>query len=154
MMRIITLTEEEFDNFSNKHKYNTYYQSSLYADFAKKNDQYGVHYLGFVDENNNLIGASLMLYKTLFWGYKYAYSPRGLLINYEDYDVINQVTKELKNLLKKQKFIFVTIDPPLVASERDKNGKIIQFNNDINRILNDFQKNNYEHLGFNLYGML
>ena len=25
-MRIITLTEEEFDNFSNKHKYNTYYQ--------------------------------------------------------------------------------------------------------------------------------
>ena len=150
-MRIITLTETEFDNFSSKHKYNTYFQSSTYAQFAKDNDQFNIHYLGYVDENNKLIGASLMLYKTLFWGYKYAYSPRGLLIDYENHDVIDEVTRELKLLLKKQKFIFITIDPPIVASERDKNGEIIQFNNDVNRILNDFKNNNYEHFGFNLY---
>ena len=53
--------------------------------------------------------------------------------------------------MKKQKFIFITIDPPIVASERDKNGKIVQFNNDVNRILSDFQNNGYEHLGFNIY---
>lgn len=150
-MRIITLTAEEFDNFSSKHKYNTYYQSSLYANFAKINDQYNAHYLGFVDNNNNLIGASLMLYKTLFWGYKYAYAPRGLLIDYENNDMVNEVTQELKKLLKKQKFIFVTIDPPIVASERDTNGKIIKFNNVVNAMLNNFQKNDYEHFGFNLY---
>ena len=150
-MKIITLTEQEFDDFSTKHKYNTFYQSSLYAQFAKNNDQYNIHYLGYVDKNNKLIGASLMLYKTLFWGYKYAYSPRGLLIDYENHDMVNEVTNELKNLLKKQKFIFVTIDPPIVASERDKDGKIIQFNNDVNRILSDFKANNYEHFGFNIY---
>lgn len=150
-MRIITLTEEEFNNFSNKHKYNTYYQSSLYAQFAKDNDQYNIHYLGYADDNNKLIGASLMLYKSLFWGYKFAYSPRGFLIDYENTNIVDEVTRELKALLKKQKFIFITIDPLIVASERDKNGKIVQFNNNVNRILSTFKNNNYEHFGFNLY---
>ena len=150
-MKIITLSEEEFDNFSSKHKYNTYLQSSLYAHFANNNEGYNIHYLGYVDNNNNLIGASLMLYKNLFWGYKYAYSPRGLLIDYENEKMVDNVTRELKTLLKKQKFIFITIDPPIVASERDKNGKIIQFNNSVNNILKDFGKNNYQHFGFNLY---
>ena len=151
-MRIITLSKEEFDNFSNNHKYNTYYQSSNYADFAVKNDQYNIHYLGFVDEETNkLIGASLMLYKQLFWGYKFAYSPRGLLIDYENDEIVKAISQELKRLLKKQKFIFITVDPLIVASERDKNGKIIQFNNSVNRILANFKKNDYEHLGFNLY---
>ena len=151
-MKIITLKKEEFDNFSNTHKYNSYFQSSNYANFAVANEQYNVHYLGFVDENNKLVGAALMLYKSLFWGYKYAYAPRGLLIDYENDDIVNTVTQELKKLLKKQKFIFITIDPLIVASERDKNGKIMQFNNSVNRILTNFKKNGYDHLGFNLYG--
>lgn len=150
-MKIITLKKEEFDAFANKHKNNTFYQSTNYADFSEINDHYKVHYLGFTDNSGNLIGASLMLYKTLFWGYKYAYSPRGLLIDYDNIDLINTVTKELKKLLRKQKFIFITIDPPVIASERDKDGNTIQFNNIVNQILGTFKKNNYEHLGFNLY---
>lgn len=151
-MKIITLKKEEFNNFSSNHKYNSYFQSSDYADFAVANEQYNVHYLGFVDDNDKLVGAALMLYKPLFWGYKYAYAPRGLLIDYDNDDIINAVTQELRKLLKKQKFIFITIDPLIVASERDRNGKIKQFNNNVNRILTTFKKNNYDHLGFNLYG--
>ena len=150
-MKIITLTKDEFDRYSNNHKYNSYYQSSNYAEFAVANDQYNVHYLGFTNINGNIIGAALMLYKSLFWGYKYAYAPRGLLIDYENDEIVKTVTQELKRLLKKQKFIFVTIDPLIVASERDRNGKIIQFNNSVNRILTNFKQNNYDHLGFNLY---
>lgn len=149
-MKIITLSKEEFDNYSNNHKYNTYFQSSNYADFAENNDQYNVHYLGFVNDDK-LIGASLMLYKSLFWGYKFAYAPRGLLIDYDKDEIVKVVTQELRRLLKKQKFIFITIDPLIVASERDRNGKIIRFNDSVNRILTNFKRNNYEHLGFNLY---
>jgi lipid II:glycine glycyltransferase (peptidoglycan interpeptide bridge formation enzyme) len=87
----------------------------------------------------------------LFWGYKYAYAPRGFLINYENDEIVKTVSIELKKLLKKQKFIFVTVDPLIVASERDKNGKIIQFNDSVNRTLTTLKQNNYEHLGFNLY---
>lgn len=150
-MRIVTLSKEEFDDFSNKHIYNTYFQSSYYADFAKLNDQYNAHYLGFINDSGEIFGASLMLYKSLFWGYKYAYAPRGLLIDYDDFDMISMVTISLKKLLKKQKFIFVKINPLIVVSERDKTGKIIKFNNNVNLILDTLKKNDYEHMGFNIY---
>ena len=151
-MRIITLSKEEFDDYSSKHVFNTYFQSSNYAEFAKENDQYSTHFLGFVDdESGKIIGASLMLFKTLFWGYKYAYAPRGLLMDYENPETVAAITKSLKKLLKKQKFIFVKINPLIVVSERDKNGKIIKFNNNVNNILSTLQKNDYEHLGFNIY---
>ncbi len=151
-MRIVTLKKEEFDDFSSKHVLNTYFQSSNYAEFAKINDGFNVHFLGFVDEvSGRIIGASLMLYKTLFWGYKYAYAPRGILMDYEDSETVNNITKCLKKLLKKQKFIFVKIDPMIVVSERDKNGKIIKFNNKVNDILDTLKRNDYEHLGFNIY---
>lgn len=150
-MKIITLRREEFDDFAKNHQYNSFYQSSDYADFAKENDHYNLHYLGFIDNNNHLIGASLMLYKELFWGYKFAYAPRGILIDYSNSKLINVLTNSLKKLLKKQKFIFVTIDPPIIASYRDKDGNTLSFNNEVNKILNTFKKNNYRHLGFNLY---
>ena len=151
-MRIVTLTKEEFDDFSSKNVFNTYFQSSNYADFAQVNDEFSVHYIGFVDENSgSIIGASLMLYKTLFWGYKYAYAPRGFLIDYDNIELINEISTKLKKLLKKQKFIFIKIDPLVVVSERDKNGKIIKFNNNVNNILETLKNNNYEHLGFNIY---
>ena len=69
-MRIITLTKEEFEEFSNKHQNNSFYQSPNYANFSGINDRFNIHYLGFTDESGKLFGASLMLYKTLFWGYK------------------------------------------------------------------------------------
>ena len=150
-MKIITLTKEEFDNFSNKHNYNTFFQSNDYAEFSKINDGYSTHYLGFVNQNNNLIGASLILYKTLFWGYKSAYAPRGFLFKYDDMDLVDDLTASLKRLLRKQKFIFITIDPPIIVSERDSEGKTIKSNTSINAILTNFKNNNYEHLGFNLY---
>lgn len=150
-MKIVTLSKEEFEEFSNKNSLNTFYQSVNYANFAKNNNQYDAHYLGFVDNTNSLIGASLVLYKTLFWGYKAAYAPRGFLFKYDDATLVTDLTESLKRLLKKQKFIFITIDPPIVVSERDKDGNTIKSNPHINNILTNFKKNGFEHVGFNLY---
>ena len=54
-------------------------------------------------------------------------------------------------MLYKQKFIFVKIDPPIIVSERDIQGKITYMSESINTIMKSLRKNNYEHLGFNLY---
>ncbi len=150
-MRIVSLEKDEFDNFAINYKNNNYCQSSNYAEFEKKVDNYEIHYLGFADDNGKLFGAALMLYKTVFLGYKYAYSPRGLLIDYNNLEMVKEVTINLKKLLKKQKFIFVKIDPIIIASERDKEGNTIKFNNLVNPILGTLKKLDYRHLGFNLY---
>ena len=150
-MRIVSLSKEDFDNFALKYKNSNYCQSSCYAEFENALENYQIHYLGFKDDNGKLFGASLMLYKSVFLGYKYAYSPRGLLIDYTNIEMIREVTIELKKLLKKQKFIFVKIDPIIIARERDKEGKTIKFNNIVNPILSEFKNLKYVHLGFNLY---
>lgn len=149
-MRIITLEKEEFDKFAENHKYESYFQTSNYAEF-EMNNKYDVHYLGFTDDEDNLIGGAMCLYRNLFWQYNYAYIPRGLLIDYDNPYLVNKITTKLKKLLYKQNFVFVKIDPPIILSERNCDGKIIYSSETANQILNTLNKNNYKHMGFNLY---
>ena len=149
-MRIITLREDEFNNYAQKHKYASFYQSSSYANFKNNQENYDIHYLGFV-ENNNLIGATMVIYKHIFWGYKYAYAPRGFLIDYTNRRLIKELTYKLINLLKKQKFIFIKIDPPIIIKEHDFDGNLIYQSETSDNIINILKENRFEHLGFNLY---
>ena len=149
-MRIITLEKNEFDNLAQNHKYKSYFQTSNYAEF-EQNNGFNVHYLGFLDDNEDLVGGAMCLYKKLFWNYSYAYIPRGLLIDYDNPYLVNKITTRLKKLLRKQRFIFIKIDPPVIASERDFDGKIIYSNYNLNQIMNMLKNNNYQHKGFNLY---
>ena len=148
-MKIVALTKEEFDNFAYRHKYSTYYQTSAYADTSRY-DGLNTFYIGFV-ENDDLIGATLFLYKTIYLYYKYAYAPRGFLIDYTDQKLVKNVTMGLINLLKKQHYAFIKIDPPVICSERDRNGNIIYFSKTVNNILTTLKENGYVHQGFNKY---
>ena len=148
-MKIVALTKEEFDNFAYRHKYSTYYQTSSYAEVSKF-EGLNTFYIGFI-EDEQLVGATLFLYKNIYLYYKYAYAPRGFLIDYTNSKLIRNVTMGLIDLLKKQHFAFVKIDPPVICSERDKNGNIIYFSNTVNNILNTLQQNKYKHQGFNKY---
>ena len=148
-MKIVALTKEEFDEFAYQHKYSTYYQTSSYADTSRY-EGLNTFYIGFV-ENDRLVGATLFLYKTIYMYYKYAYAPRGFLIDYTDSKLVLNVTRGLIDLLKKQHYSFIKIDPPIICSERDKNGNIIYFSNTINKILDILKQNGYKHQGFNKY---
>ena len=148
-MKIVALTKKEFDEFAYNHKYSTYYQTSLYAETSRY-EGLNTYYIGFV-ENDELVGATLFLYKKIYLYYKYAYAPRGFLIDYTNKELVKNVTMGLINLLKKQHFAFIKIDPPIICSERDKNGNIIYFSKTINRILDIISENHYKHQGFNKY---
>jgi len=149
-VKIITLEKQEFDQFAKNHKYESYFQTSNYAE-VELSGNYQVHYLGFLDDEENLIGGAMCLYKELFWNYSYAYVPRGLLIDYDDPKLVQRITTKLKKLLNKQKFIFIKIDPPVIVSERDLDGKILYNSDTANEILNTLENNSYKHMGFNLY---
>lgn len=149
-MRIITLNEDEFNNFAKRHKYTSIYQTPMYANFRNNQENFDIHYLGF-EENGILIGATMVIYKELFLGYKYAYAPRGFLVDYTDSRLMKELTYRLINLLKKQKFIFFKIDPPVIMREIGFDGNVIYQSETINDILINLKNNNYEHFGFNLY---
>lgn len=149
-MKIITLTEEKFTEFANNHKYRNFYQTVNYAK-VMKTEGYDYHLLGFTNNSNEVIGATMILYKKIFFNYKIAYAPFGFLIDYTDNDLVEEITNKLKILLLKQKFIYLKINPKIHCSERDKKGNIISYNPEVNDILEILQKNQYIHNGFNNY---
>ena len=108
-MKIVKLSNEQFDNFSSNHPLHTYYQTSSYGNLMT-NDGFEPHYYGFINDQNILIGASLILIQKLFLGYKYAYAPRGFLIDYDNKDLIIDVTNKMKKFLAKNNIIFLKIE--------------------------------------------
>ncbi len=149
-MKIITLDEISFDKFASTHKYRNYYQTSAYAKTIK-NHGYDIHYIGIIDDLGNLIGASLLLYKEIFMNYKIAYAPRGFLFDYTNVNNLKELASRLKKLLSKQGFISVTIDPYLPVNIRDKDGKIMNINNEANIALENLKASGFNYLGPNLF---
>lgn len=149
-MKIITLDEKAFDKFASTHKYRNYYQTSAYGRTKKSNGS-NIHYIGIMDDYNNILGVSLILYKEVFMNYKIAYAPRGFLIDYTNVNNLTEFTNRLKKLLGKQGYMLIKIDPFIPINIRNNKGKIININNESNIILANLKAAGYEYLGANLF---
>lgn len=149
-MKIITLSDEQFNEFARKNKYKSFYQTPNYGRLMKT-DGYDYHLLGFINNSNQLVGATMILYKKVLLNYKMAYAPFGFLIDYSNNDLVQEITNKLKLLLLKQKYIYLKINPKIECSKRNKDGEITTYNPEINDIMEILQKNNYIHTGFNSY---
>ena len=145
-MKIVKLSSAQFDKFAASHRYRNYYQSSMYANVMVKFG-YNAKYIGIVNNQNKLIGASLILYKEVFMGNKIAYAPRGLLFNYEDEEMVQEATSLLKKILGKQGFMFLRIDPYIPLTIRDAEGNIMNFNNKGNAIIENLKKAGFTYKG-------
>lgn len=149
-MKIVTLSPTQFDKYAENHRYRNYYQSSNYGNVMTRFG-YNVHYLGIVNEQNKLIGAMLIIYKDVFMNNKIAYAPRGILFDYEDVEHIKELTIKLKQLLGKQGFMLLRIDPYIPLTVRDSKGNIMNINNQGNAIIENLKAANFEYKGKNLF---
>lgn len=149
-MKIITLDEQQFDDFAKTHKYTSYYQTSSYGKTMKDNDFF-IHYLGFKDDNRKIIGATLIVYKEVFMNKKIAYAPRGILIDYNDRPLLQEMAHKLKQVLGKQGFLLLKMDPYIIATVRNKNGKVINMNKSINDIMKNIKSAGFKYKGQNKF---
>lgn len=148
-MKIVILNNEQFDNFSQNHPLHTMYQTSSYGNLMQKCG-YNVNYYGFIDDSNSLIGATLIIDQTLFGNHKYAYAPRGFLLNYDDRELLKEATYKLKRFLSTKRVVFLKIDPPVINNKRDKEGNIIPSPHS-NDIIPFLEKIGYVYFGENKF---
>lgn len=149
-MRIVTLRPDQFDRFALKHRYRSFYQSSAYAKSMLKFG-YSVHFIGFVNKNNVLIGATFITYKEVFMSNKIAYAPRGILFDYVDSAQLRQMIDKLKQTLGKQGFMLLRIDPYIPISIRSNDGNIMNINNQEKLIFENLAAAGFEYKGKNLF---
>ena len=147
-MKIVKLNAGQFDKFASCHRYRNYFQSSMYANVMIKFG-YNAKLLGFANNQNKLVGATLILYKEVFMGNKVAYAPRGILANYENQSILEEMVEALKKTLGKQGFMLLRMDPYIPLTIRDTEGNIINFNNKENEIIDNLKKIGFSYKGKN-----
>ncbi len=145
-MKIVKLSSSQFDRFASTHRYRNFYQSSMYANVMTKFG-YRAQFLGVVNDQNKLIGATLIIYKEVFMGNKIAYAPRGILFDYENAENTEKLVRKLKKVLGKQGFILLRIDPYIPLTIRDAEGNIMNFNNKGNTITDNLKNAGFEYKG-------
>lgn len=136
------LSQGEFNDFVNQYPLKSLYQSVAYAKTMQK-QQFDVIYVGLID--NDIKAASLILIQKLS-GFKYAYAPKGFLIDYTNYELLNTFTKLLKNYLSKKKVIAIKISPLIT---RRAYLETVQNNPDYELCFYNLTQLGYEHLGYN-----
>ena len=137
---------ETYIDFINNHSYSSVLQTKEYAE-VMKNQGYTTVFVGFF-ENDIISAASLILIKKIK-GYKYAYAPRGFLIDYNNKNLLTEFTKEIKNFLLKLDVIAIKIAPPLIKNIINSEGKIIGVNPNFDDAFNTLKEIGYHHFGFN-----
>ena len=147
-MEIVQLLKEEFDEYANNHPNKNFYQTSSYGMLMDRHN-FDDYYLAMKDEAGNIKAATLILINKVFFGYKWGYCPRGFLIDYNNFELLETFTKLLKEYLNKRNFMFIKIDPQIINKSRNNDG-LENGNIDNSNIINELEQLGYEHEGYNL----
>ncbi len=148
-MEFVELTKKEFDKFEENHEQSSFNQTSAWGELKKCNG-WTPMLLGLKDKKK-VVAATLLLAKELpIIHKKMFYAPRGFLIDYKNYDLLGEFTSKIKEYAKKNKGIFIKIDPYIPYKERDIDGKIVENGIDNEDAYKNLLKLGYHHFGFNV----
>ncbi len=139
-MELKEINISEYQSFWEKHPLKTFLSSKEIANVRTSSRpewnsiSYGLY------KDNQIIGATLLIYKkSIFNRYEY-YSPRGILIDYNNKIILETFINLLKKELKKKKGYILRIDPYIYYKQRDLNGDIVKDGFDNSHIINNLKK--------------
>ena len=144
-MKFTNLSKKEFQEFTNKN-FSHYTQDIKTYDFYKKNNK-EVHLVGLKDENQNIKIACLLTASRSLKIFKYFYSQRGPVFATNDNQEIKFFFKSLIKYLKKNKCLYLRIDPYILENLRKPNGEIIK-HHDNQEFKNIMDQLGYQHQGY------
>ena len=147
MDKLTELTYEEYDGFVNTHNKSHFLQSYEWGQFCKDQKGQIPHYVG-LKKDGKVVAACLILAKKTPLKYYYGYSPRGFILDYEDFDLIKEFTSLIKDYMKENKYIYIKFDPDIKYQDIDENANPIEggFNN--YKLYDYMLSLGYKHTGF------
>ena len=145
-MFIREITSEEFNKFKDNFNDKSIYQTSEYA-YVMNQENYTTMFLGLIDVNNIVAASMIMIEKVN--NFKYAYAPRGFLIDYTNYSLLETFTNEIKNYLGKKDIVAIKLSPMIIRNIYDSTGKLIETNKNFDFIFGNLKGLGYYHFGYN-----
>lgn len=124
-MKLTELDKQEFAEFSMNNPQALFFQTPYWIEIKEQNNWSG-KIVGF-KENGKIIAATVLLFKkTPGLNAFLAYAPRGFLLDYSNFPLLEEFTKEIKQYLKTQNAFFLKINPYVDYQLRDADGNIIE----------------------------
>lgn len=147
-MKLKEITEQEFNNFITYFPNKSLYQTAQYG-YVMRQQGYETLIVGLEDEGL-IKAASLILVKKVD-SFKYAYAPRGFLIDFENYELVKIFTNFIKDYLNKLGIVAIKITPLILRNIFDFNKNHGLTNSKFDSIYDNLMACKYYHLGFNNY---
>ena len=148
MLKLKNIEKNEFDNFVRNHKTKSHFLQSLsWGEFAKIKKNLTPYYMGLVNENDEIVAATLLLEKKLPMNYCYFYAPRGFVLDYKKKEILKEMTNKVVEFAKSKKAIFVKIDPDLIKQETNYLEEVKE-NPDYQDLFNTLKNLGFKHQGF------
>lgn len=139
------LNVHEFENFVNEYA-SHYTQSSQHFNYQNSH-QHNVHLVGVKNETGEVLAACLLTEARCLKFFKYFYTHRGPVMDYNDLELVRFFYTHLTTYLKERNCLFVLTDPYLLESIRSCDGEVIKsFDNEpFMHVMNHL---GYQHQGF------
>lgn len=123
-MKFQEITEKEYREFWENHPLKTFLSAPEISKLRQKSN-WDTYYVG-VKEKKKIIAATMLLaHKRHFNKYEF-YSPRGYLLDFNNHDLVNFFTEELKKYIKDKNGYVLRIDPYVIYKQRDIDGNIVE----------------------------
>ncbi|MGV2875325.1 aminoacyltransferase [Macrococcus capreoli] len=145
-MKFTNITRDAFGAFADKQPYSHFTQMAVNYDLkiAEGSD---VHLVGVMDDNNEVIAAGLFTAVPVMKIYKYFYSNRGPIMDYQNTELVTFFFTELKKYLKRYNAMHVRIDPYVPHQLWNHDGEVLE-SYDTTQLFNTLQSLGYKHQGF------
>lgn len=144
-MYFTKLTQDEYASFIKQHS-SQYTQTLEHFNYRNAHQQ-PVVLLGVKDDNEQVITAGLFTMAPIMKFFNYAYSHRGPIMDYHNIELVEYYFKSLTRYFRRQKTIFVLVDPYVVENIRNHHGDILS-SKDNSVWMSRLKKLGYHHQGF------
>ncbi len=148
MKFIENINKDKYKEFVDNHPKSHFLQSYEWGQFCEKAKNQIPKYVGLEDEFGNLVATCLILLKKTPLGYSYGYAPRGFLLDYSNYELIKEITEQLKKYSKDNKIIYIKFDPDIKYQDIDENGLPKENGENNYELYNYMLSLGYKHTGF------
>lgn len=144
-MKFVELEKQEFIEFSATHPQGLFFQSPYWIEIKEQNGWQGK--IVGIKKDGKIIAASILLIKKVIGNIRFAYAPRGFLLDYSDFSLLEVFTNEIKAYLKKMGIAFLKINPYVDYQLRDVNGEVIEGTKN-DALMEKLKSLGYIHYGF------
>ncbi len=142
------ISKNEYIDFWKKNKNQHFLNSYWWGIVCKNNKGQEPIYVGLRDNDNNILCETLLLKKKTPLNMCYYYAPRGYLIDWNNKDLVNRFTTELKKFMKETNAIYLRVDPAVMYQEIDIEANPIKNGNNNYDLFNYLTNLGYKHKGF------